>query len=122
MTELTLEQKVDVIMDVAMNAKVRQQLEDRLTQAAHNAEMALSQINSHEKICELRYKNIEGKLDTAISNQAANNLAVTAQIEKVFASLTGTNKTSWIGLGAWIGTMGVGTVLGILYTLKQVAN
>lgn len=101
------EDKVDAILRVASDAKIRERVENRLNDAEHKASDALNTITKHEEICELRYANINVKLN---------------MLDTIQQSMTALNRTANIAIGAWLGTLGLATVLGIvatIFTLKS---
>ncbi len=72
---------------------------------------ALAKIESHEEICEERYKNIDEKLSTMNGN-----------IHTIFKSITELRRAANIALGVWLGTMGIGVIVSIIWTLMQITG
>lgn len=117
--QMSTDEKVSRILEVAEEANIRQQVEARLIDATNTANNALNQINNHEKICELRYQAIAAgvtDVKTALAEIKEAMLKSSAKTdEKSDSMLSRAN----IALGCWVGTIGLGTVFGIVYTLQQ---
>lgn len=82
-----------------------QQALAKAVQAEHAAQMVGMRIDSHEKECAERYKVLDARL---------------GNIKELYESINRLSKVVWVGVGVWTGVMGVGLVLGVIYTVIEI--
>lgn len=84
-----------------------ERMRNDISHAQHTADGAVNDISSHEKICALRYETITTKLDS---------------VPKIFDQIAALSRIVYIGMGIWLAVMGLGTVIGIVYTILRLAH
>lgn len=57
-----LDQRIEKLLSITEATVARREIDKEITEAKQVAETALTQIAQHERICELRYESINGKL------------------------------------------------------------
>lgn len=95
----------EALLDLHKNVK---DVTDTASQANSMAVMAINNIAAHEKICDIRYKNIDDKLQ--------NMVAPIADLGTTLKSLTAQANRA---MGMWQATLGVSVVVGLLYTVVK---
>lgn len=93
-------------MESEMVAALERMRSDIMT-AQHTADRAVNDISSHEKVCSLRYETITTKLDA---------------VPKIFDQIATLSRIVYIGMGVWLAVMGLGTVIGLVYTMLRMVK
>ena len=87
-----------------------------IDRAQHTADVAINSIESHEKICSLRYENINTKLDNIpklFDLIGATALSLNTKLDGAVSKVN-------IASGVWIGVLGVGAVVTLCFTVSLV--
>lgn len=87
------------------------QATDTASQANSMAVMAINNIAAHEKICDLRYKNIDDKLQGMVT-----------PIAELGTALKGLTAQANRAIGMWQATLGLSVVVGLIYTIVKLTN
>lgn len=98
----------DALLELRKNVS---QATDTAAQANSMAVMAINNIAAHEKICDLRYKNIDDKLQAMVSP--------IADLGTALKSLTAQANRA---IGMWQATLGLSVVVGLIYTIVKLTN
>jgi hypothetical protein len=96
--------------------------ETRLLRTESTADTALHLIQQHDKICELRYKNLD-------DGMTANKKTLEEAIPLIFSKLDALkedgnrlNNKMTLLQGIWLGVTGIGTILGIIYAVYKFSH
>lgn len=82
-------------------------LREDVDRAQRTAENAVKDISTHESICALRYETINAKLDV---------------MPAIFTKLDGMAGKVSLATGVWIGVLGIGGVLTIVYAVLRLTG
>lgn len=104
----TAEKSIDWIsQEMARLAHEIERAQHAADGAMDTARGAKTDISAHEKLCALRYENINMQLSA---------------VPKIFEKLDEVRRMLYIGIGAWLATLGVGAIIGMVVAVIKLAH